>query len=77
MRITIKETKDYILFHHMLIIKFNSISSKDFKYCGYSYFIVKKRFNKHKTTMHNTLEEVKERIKVLLSVPIEIRKYHI
>lgn len=47
---------------------------EDFVEQHYNFYSVRKKFGKYKTTHHNTMEEVKERIKVLMDVPN--KRYH-
>jgi len=81
MRVIIEDTKDYTVFHHTGITRFRGCQC--FKDCScnndfipepYDYYTVRKNFNKHKTTIHSTLEEVELRKQLLLNIPN--KKYH-
>lgn len=83
MRTIIEDTKDYRVYHHTGMTRYRGCQCfgdcscrENFKSEPYDYYTVKKKFNKHKTTVHGNLEQVKSRIELLLSIPVEIRKYH-
>jgi hypothetical protein len=81
MRNIIEETNEYIIYHHTGVTRYSGCQcikwcscKEDFIPSEYNYYTVKKKFGKHKTTSHNTLEEVAERIKLLMLVPN--KRYH-
>lgn len=81
MKILSEETNEYIVYHHTGTTSFTGCQCiKDctcknvFTSSPYNYYSVKKKFGKHKTTFHNTLEDVRIRIEVLMSVPN--KRYH-
>lgn len=80
MKTIIEENKDYTLYHHTGKTRFRGCQcfkdcncNKDFISENYDYYTVKKRFNKPKTTRHNTLEEAKKRIDFLNTL---LRNYY-
>ena len=46
--------------------------NEDFIKTNYSYFTVKRKTGKHKTTFHNTLKEAKERCEFLKKLSLKI-----
>jgi len=82
MRKIVEETKDYIVIHHTGITRFTGCQcikdctcNEDFVPTNYDYYTVKKKFGRHKTTTHNSLEEVKIRLEVLKAIPN--KRYHV
>ena len=81
MRTIFDETKDYIVYHHQGVTRFTGCQcikdcncQETFISTPYDYYTVAKKFGKHKTTVHLTLESVNKRIELLLSVPN--KRYH-
>lgn len=81
MRTIVEETKEYIVYHHTGMTRFTGCEcykdctcSNDFIPAPYNYYTVKKKFGRHHTTHHNSLDEVKERLIVLMNVPN--KRYH-
>ncbi len=76
MKTILEETKDYILYHHVGKSKFQGCQCfkdcscrEDFIPQDYNYYSVKKLFNKIKTHTCKTLEEARERIDFLNTLP--------
>lgn len=81
MRTIVETTDRYDIYHHTGMTKFSGCQCykdctcyEDFKSTNYNYYSVKKKFNKPKTTTHNTLEEAKERAAFLETIPITNNK---
>ena len=78
----IEETPEYVVYNHTGVTKYTGCQCRkssctckeDFVPYGYNFYSVKKKFGKYKTTHHNTLDEVKARIEVLMAVPN--KRYH-
>jgi hypothetical protein len=78
----IEETPEYIVYNHTGVTRYKGCQCRkssctckeDFISYGYNFYSVKKKFGKYKTTRHNTLDEVKARIEVLMAVPN--KRYH-
>ena len=77
----IEETSEYIVYNHTGVTRYTGCQcirdctcKEDFVSYGYNFYSVKKKFGKHNTTHHNTLDEVKARIEVLMAIPN--KKYH-
>lgn len=73
----IDSTERYDINHHTGMTTFSGCQCfkdctchEDFIPRPYNYYSVKKKFNKIKTTTHNTIEEVQERIKLLNTITI-------
>jgi len=84
MKTILEETKDYILYHHTGKTRFrgcqcfkNCSCNEDFVPQAYDYYSVKKKFNKPKSTHHNTLDEAKERIDFLNTLPRNYYQEHL
>jgi hypothetical protein len=82
MMTVVEETPEYIVHNHTGVTRYTGCQCRkssctckeDFISYGYNFYSVKKKFGKYKTTRHNTLDEVKARIEVLMAIPN--KRYH-
>jgi hypothetical protein len=78
----VEETNEYQVYRHIGVTRYTGCQCRkssctckeDFVSERYDFYSVRKKFGKYKTTHHNTMDEVKERIDVLMAVPN--KRYH-